>query len=188
MAQTASGKTVLYCDVCSLPPEYCEFSASRKKCEQWLMEAHPREHERLYGDQAIAQKMAMTTLSEDKEAKEAAKLEKAEQKNEARIARNQEKKMSSKVLIKRVERNKRKSVTSVYGLHVFGIDLKSTAKMLANHFACGGSVAKNPQGQDEIVVQGDFSHEILDLLVAKFPVIPRANIEFAAEEKKKKAQ
>ncbi|KAJ1743476.1 Translation machinery-associated protein 22 [Coemansia sp. RSA 989] len=186
MSESSERKEVLYCGVCSLPPEYCEFLPSRKKCEQWLKNTHPSEHERLYSDQAVADKLAMTTLSEDKEAKEAAKMEKAEQKTEARMAREMEKKMASKVVIKRMERNKRKCVTAVFGLHVFGIDLKSTAKMFASHFACGGSVAKNPQGEDEIVVQGDFSDEIRELIMKKFPSIPAENVEFGTEDKKKK--
>ncbi|KAJ2766311.1 Translation machinery-associated protein 22 [Coemansia nantahalensis] len=188
MSQPTGAKAVIYCGVCTLPSEYCEFSATRKKCEEWLKATHPGEHERLYSDQAIAEKMTMTTLSEDKEAREAAKMEKAEQKTEARMARDLQKKKSSKVTIKRIERNKRKCVTSVFGLHVFDIDLKSTAKLMANHFACGGSVAKNPQGLDEIVVQGDFSNEIRDLICAKFPAVPKDNIELVTEDKPKKAQ
>ncbi|KAJ2160266.1 Translation machinery-associated protein 22 [Coemansia sp. RSA 552] len=182
----SGAKVVTYCGVCTMPAEYCEFSSTRKKCEQWLREAQPAEYERLYSDQAIAQKMALTTLSEDKEAKVAAQQEKAELKSEARLAREQEKKLASKVVIKRVVRNKRKCVTTVFGLQVFGIELKPTAKMLANHFACGGSVAKNPQGLDEIVVQGDFSNEIRGLIELKFPQVPGDNIELVAEEKKKK--
>ncbi|KAJ1676814.1 Translation machinery-associated protein 22, partial [Spiromyces aspiralis] len=76
---------------------------------------------------------------------------------------------ASKVYIKRIDRNKRKCVTHVQGLEVFNVNLKKTAKLLATHFACGGSVSKNPQGQDEIVVQGDFSQEIRDILVKTYP-------------------
>ncbi|KAI9500476.1 Translation machinery-associated protein 22 [Coemansia spiralis] len=187
MEQTEPAKkTVLYCAICTLPPEYCEFSASKKKCEQWLKETHPAEYERLYSDQAVTEKLAMTTLSEDKVAKEAAKMEKAVSKEEARMARELEKKMASKVLIKRVERNKRKCVTSVFGLDVFGVDLKKTAKAFANHFACGGSVSKNPQGLDEIVVQGDFSEEIMELIHKLHPEIPKENIAIVEDEKKSK--
>ncbi|KAJ2479233.1 Translation machinery-associated protein 22 [Coemansia sp. RSA 2131] len=124
-----------------MPPEYCEYLPSRKKCEQWLEDTHPKVHERLYGDKAIVDKMAMSTLSEEKEAKEAAKMEKAEQKSEARIARELEAKRSSKV---------------------------------------------NPQGQDEVVVQGDFANEVMDIILKKFPKVPRENVEIAPEEKKKK--
>ncbi|KAI8323310.1 RNA binding protein-like protein Tma22 [Martensiomyces pterosporus] len=186
MSQAATRKTVMYCGVCGMPPEYCEFSAAKKKCEQWLKDSHPEEYESLYSDQALTQKLAMSTLSEDKVAKEAAKMEKAMSKEEARMARELEKKMASKVIIKRIERNKRKCVTSVFGLDVFGVDLKKTAKSFANHFACGGSVSKNPQGLDEIVVQGDFSDEIFDLIVKLHPDIPKENIETVEEKKGKK--
>lgn len=53
--------------------------------------------------------------------KKAAKAEAAEQRNAEKIA-------SSKVIIKRVERNKRKFVTEVSGLEHFGLDLKKVAK------------------------------------------------------------
>ena len=72
---------------------------------------------------------------------------------------------ASRVLIKRIERTKRKCVTTIYGLDIFGVDLKKAAKMFANRFACGSSVAKNNQGQDEIVVQGDFSDELLKMIL-----------------------
>ncbi|KAI4330294.1 hypothetical protein MLD38_028594 [Melastoma candidum] len=28
---------VLYCGVCSLPPEYCEFGPNFEKCKRWLV-------------------------------------------------------------------------------------------------------------------------------------------------------
>jgi density-regulated protein DRP1 len=62
-------------------------------------------------------------------------------------------------------------VTTVFGLNIFGVDMKKAAKMFANKFACGASVAKNNQGLDEIVVQGDFSDEIHDLILANWPAV-----------------
>lgn len=50
--------------------------------------------------------------------------------------------MSSKVLIKRVERNKRKYVTAVSGLEAHGLDLKKVAKDFGKKFATGSSVTK----------------------------------------------
>ena len=84
-------------------------------------------------------------------------------------------------MIKRIERNKRKFVTSVRGLEAFGmvpyvctpgstvtleigVDLKKAAKLFAQRFATGGSVTKNAAGIDEIVVQGDVSQEIYDMI------------------------
>lgn len=40
--------------------------------------------------------------------------------------------------------------------------------MFANRFACGSSVAKNNQGQDEIVVQGDFSEDVLKMILTNW--------------------
>ncbi|RUS29884.1 translation initiation factor SUI1 [Jimgerdemannia flammicorona] len=93
---------------------------------------------------------------------------------------------ASKIIIKRVERTKRKCVTTVYGLEVFDVDLKKAAKMFATKFACGSSVAKNNQGQDEIVVQGDFSDEIMDLITENWPIIPEDNIDLVEDKKSKK--
>lgn len=50
--------------------------------------------------------------------------------------------MSSKVLVKRIERNKRKYVTAVSGLEAHGLDLKKVAKDFGKKFAAGSSVTK----------------------------------------------
>lgn len=43
--------------------------------------------------------------------------------------------------------------------------MKKAAKLFAQRFATGGSVIKNAAGIDEIVVQGDVSQEIYDMIV-----------------------
>jgi density-regulated protein DRP1 len=93
------------------------------------------------------------------------------------------------VTIRRIERTKRKHVTAIHGLEAFSIDLKKAAKQLAGRFATGASVTKNAQGLDEIVVQGDVSDEILEILEKGEGVlkgVPIANVE-VVEDKKKKA-
>lgn len=40
------------------------------------------------------------------------------------------------------------------------IDLKKAAKYFANKFATGSSLSKNPQGDDEIFIQGDVADEV----------------------------
>ncbi|KAG8804895.1 Translation machinery-associated protein 22 [Serendipita sp. 400] len=96
--------------------------------------------------------------------------------------------MSSRITIKRIERNKKKYVTAVHGLEAFGIDLKKAAKQFAQKFATGASVSKNAQGFDEIVVQGDVTDEIVEMLEANTGVlkgVPGDNI-VCVEDKKKK--
>lgn len=107
------------------------------------------------------------------------KAEAAEAKAAATIA-------SSKVIIKRVERNKRKFVTAVSGLEAFGLENKKVAKDLGKKFATGASVTKVPSGGEEIVVQGDVSEEIEEFLLEKYSVIPEDNYELVEDKKKKK--
>lgn len=41
--------------------------------------------------------------------------------------------------------------------------MKKAAKFLAQKFATGASVSKNPQGYDEIVIQGDVTEEVVSM-------------------------
>jgi density-regulated protein DRP1 len=137
---------------------------------------------------AEALEAATATLSVDaqkraaKDAqKKAAKAEALEQKAAATLA-------SSKVIIKRVERNKRKYVTAVSGLEAFGLDLKKVAKDFGKKFATGSSVTKTAAGGEEIVVQGDVSEEIEEFLVENYNgKVPEDNIELVEDKKKKGA-
>lgn len=95
----------VYCGVCTLPPEYCEYQPSVIKCREWLQRHH---------SDVFADKFAGLELSE--------KQQKTTEKHEARQQRQLEKKLQSKVLVKRIERGKRKHVTGVFGLEVFGIE------------------------------------------------------------------
>lgn len=108
----------------------------------------------------------------------------------ASSAREAEKRAASKVVIKRVERNKRKYVTVVAGLEAFGLDLKKVAKDFGKKFASGSSVTKNPAGGEEITVQGDLSEEIEEFLLETEGYrdqVPEDNIELIEDKKKKPA-
>lgn len=85
-------------------------------------------------------------------------------------------------------------ITTGFGLttdidrNAVGVDLKKVAKLFATKFACGSSVTKNPQGQDEIVVQGDVSGDIVEMIedqVGMLKGIPSDNIVKVEERKKK---
>ncbi|KAG5220600.1 Translation machinery-associated protein [Salix suchowensis] len=129
------------------------------------------------------------TLSLEAQTKLEKDTAKAEAKADAKADAALKKKMSSQITIRRIERNKRKHITAVHGLEAFGIDLKKAAKQFASKFATGASVTKNAQGLDEVVVQGDVSDEIVDMIEQEAGVlkgIPVDNVEIV-EEKKKKA-
>jgi density-regulated protein DRP1 len=135
--------------------------------------------------EALQQNMASLSVDAQKRAekdaqKKAAKAATAE-------ARAAETRASSKILIKRIERNKRKYVTAVQGLEAFGLDIKKVAKDFGKKFATGSSVTKIPGGGEEITVQGDLSEDILDFLVDKYEV-PEDNVELIEDKKKKKAE
>ena len=99
--------------------------------------------------------------------------------------RESDRKAAAKVLIKRVERNKRKYVTVISGLEEHNLDLKKIAKELGKKFATGSSVTKTASGGEEITVQGDVSHDVYDWLTDKYDEIPEENIDCIDDKKKK---
>ncbi|KAK9475991.1 translation initiation factor SUI1 [Lipomyces japonicus] len=152
--------SVIYCGICSFPPEYCEFGGKFQKCKTWLSTNHPDLFDQLYSDDAVLAKSTQGQLSLEKQEKVEREIQKLQEK-EARAAEKElAKKLSSKVVVKRVERSKRKHVIAVSGVDVFGIDAKKLAKTFASKFATGASVTKNVEGKDEIVIQGDVGDEV----------------------------
>ncbi|KAJ5808945.1 Translation machinery-associated protein 22 [Penicillium riverlandense] len=178
---------VVYCGVCTLPPEFCEFGGTAKKCEEWLKENQSDLWNRLYSEEALSANLSTLKVSvQERAAKDAAKKEAKAAQNEARDA---ERKAASKIQIKRVERNKRKYVTVVIGLEVHGLENKKVAKELGKKFATGSSVTKSPSGTEEITVQGDVSEDVKEWLVDVYgSKVPEANIELIEDKKKKKAE
>ncbi len=136
--------------------------------------------------EALQQNLSALSVDAQKRAekdaqKKAAKAATAE-------ARAAETRASSKILIKRIERNKRKYVTAVQGLEAFGLDIKKVAKDFGKKFATGSSVTKIPGGGEEITVQGDLSEDILEFLIDKYEEVPEDNVELVEDKKKKKAE
>ncbi|KAJ6150755.1 Translation machinery-associated protein 22 [Penicillium chermesinum] len=177
---------IVYCGVCTLPPEYCEFGGTAKKCEEWLKDAEPDQWNKLYSEDALnANLSALSVSAQERAAKDAAKKEAKAAQSEARDA---EKKAASKVIIKRVERNKRKHVTVITGLEVFGLENKKLAKELGKKFATGSSMTRSPAGAEEITVQGDVSEDVREWLNENYASkVPDANIELVEDKKKKRS-
>ncbi|KXN89559.1 Translation machinery-associated protein 22 [Leucoagaricus sp. SymC.cos] len=182
---------VLYCAVCTFPIEYCEFGSSLTRCKDWLKETQPELFDKLYSegrDHFKALQAKVGTLSLEQQAKIEQDTAKKEAKAEAKADAALKKKLASQVIIRRIERTKRKHVTSIQGLEAFNIDLKKAAKQLASKFATGASVTKTPTGGEEIVVQGDVAEEVRELLeegVGVLKGVPADNIDIIEEKKKK---
>ncbi|KAK7520067.1 translation initiation factor SUI1 [Phyllosticta citriasiana] len=182
--QLAEPKHVVYCGVCSLPPEYCEFGGTTKKCEEWLQAHHPDMHSRLYSADAIEANLSSLSLEAQQRAEKDAKKKAAKAESAAQKA--EELRATSQVIIKRIERNKRKYVTAITGLESFGLDLKKVSKDLGKKFATGASVTKLPAGGEEITLQGDLSDDVYDFLIDRYKEIPEDNVECVEDKKKKK--
>ena len=134
-------------------------------------------------------KTNMAALSVDAQKRAEKDAAKKTAKAEAAAAKEAERKAEAMVLIKRVERNKRKYVTVVSGLEEHGLDLKKIAKELGKKFATGSSVTKTASGGEEITVQGDVSDDLFDWLQEVYgDKIPEDNVDCIEDKPKKKAQ
>jgi density-regulated protein DRP1 len=152
---------VLYCGVCTLPPELCEFDAKLlPQCRAWLAVNHPEAYKAITGEEPPAAAAAAEQLKVVSEAAAVA----AEKKQSGK------KKDETCVIVKRVERSKRKCVTVISGLDSVGVKLADAAKVMSKKFSCGASVVKGVVGGDEIDVQGDIVEDVIDLLMNHFKI------------------
>lgn len=150
---------VLYCQICTLPVEYCEFGKTLKKCKAALEESHPDVFEALYSA------TGPSSLSQEKESAISESLAKMQLKEERKQLRAQEELKHHKIIIKRIPRTKHKHIIAVANLEVLDMDLKKLAKQFSSKFATGSSVAKNAEKKDEVVIQGDVAEGVEALLV-----------------------
>ncbi|KAG8597615.1 hypothetical protein GDO81_002338 [Engystomops pustulosus] len=107
---------VLYCGVCSLPTEYCEYMPDVAKCRQWLEKNFPNEFAKL----TLGNSPKQETIGESS-APVGEEEEKKKQKRGGRGQIKQKKKtVPQKVTIAKIPRAKKKYVTRVCGLATFG--------------------------------------------------------------------
>jgi density-regulated protein DRP1 len=108
---------VLYCGVCKLPPEYCEFGKEIEKCQKWLVENAPEEVGKVWPK--LVQKEEAQDTQESLES-----LTLNEQKETAKAPEQQQKKSQKskqkRITVQTVERTKRKRTTVILGLDMFG--------------------------------------------------------------------
>uniref|UniRef100_A0A673KJC2 Density-regulated protein n=1 Tax=Sinocyclocheilus rhinocerous TaxID=307959 RepID=A0A673KJC2_9TELE len=138
---------VLYCGVCSLPVEYCEYMPEPAKCKQWLEKNFPD----VFAKLTLGGGGGEAPLVGEEEEKKKQKRGQIKQKKKT---------VPQKVTIAKIPRAKKKYVTRVCGLATFDIDLKEAQRFFAQKFSCGVSVT----AEDEIIIQGDFTDDIMDNL------------------------
>uniref|UniRef100_A0A2R9AH30 Density-regulated protein n=1 Tax=Pan paniscus TaxID=9597 RepID=A0A2R9AH30_PANPA len=176
---------VLYCGVCSLPTEYCEYMPDVAKCRQWLEKNFPNEFAKLTVENSPKQEAGISegqgTAGEEEEKKNRRELSSFLINKGGRGQIKQKKKtVPQKVTIAKIPRAKKKYVTRVCGLATFEIDLKEAQRFFAQKFSCGASVT----GEDEIIIQGDFTDDIIDVIQEKWPEVDDDSIEDLGEVKK----
>ncbi len=171
---------VLYCGVCTLPVEYCEFGKTLKQCKKWLMENHPKEYNNLYNSDAPT-----SSLSKEREEEISKSLAKMQLKEERKQERELRKLKQEKIIVKRIPRTKHKNVIAVCNLEQFDVDMKKLAKKFASKFATGASVSKNIETKDEIIIQGDVGEEVEEYLqdMLKKKGLDGVKIEFIEEKR-----
>eukprot|EP01031_Cornospumella_fuschlensis_P034246 gene34246-41453_t len=176
-AGEGSGKTLigpislLYCAVCSMPPEFCEYGACFDKCLPWILE-NCRE---CLSPEVLARSVGTLSLEEGKAGAEADEESKKKPRGGGAAAPRKAAVMETKIIISRLQRQKRKFITTVAGLDtVPDLKLKDAMKVLGKKFSSGVSIHEGQGGQKDVVIQGDISLEIPQVLIAEFKVAPSA--------------
>ncbi|XP_077211798.1 translation initiation factor SUI1 family protein isoform X2 [Tasmannia lanceolata] len=191
MAEKPQPVRVLYCPICSLPPEYCEFGSDFEKCKPWLIENAPDLYPNLVKEanekEAAkgADQLQSLGISGSDGASHSSGTSTSKQEEVKRLPGGKIKKKEKKeVIIEKVTRNKRKCVTIVKGLELFGVKLSDASKKLGKKFATGASVVKGPTEKEQIDVQGDISYDIVEFITESWPDVPETAIYFIEDGKK----
>ena len=72
------------------------------------------------------------------------------------------------IVVTRATRQRKKAITSVEGLDLFGVKLADAAKVCGKKYACGASVVQNASLREQIDIQGDVQEEVPKLLIEKY--------------------
>ncbi|UKK02069.1 hypothetical protein MACK_001423 [Theileria orientalis] len=156
-AQPLTPELVEYCQFCSMPYDFCDFG------DKWETGVCFKECTLRYPDLFPLDLMTFDNLSFSsltvKSKKKPAKETPAE------------------IVIQKAARTKRKAITSVTGLHLFGVKLDEASKLFSKQFATGANVVKGVPGQvDRVDIQGDVEEQLVELLTTKYPEITEDKI------------
>ncbi|KAK2196680.1 bifunctional SUI1 domain/SUI1 domain superfamily [Babesia duncani] len=141
-----------YCPHCGMPFDFCDFGDMWHTgvCQKECIKRYPE----IFGtEESTINQLAATSISNKRKIKVP-------------------KEVVQEITIQRSTRSKRKIVTSIIGLDLFGIKLDAAAKTFSKHFATGATVVKSVPGQpDKVDIQGDVQEALIELLLANYPEI-----------------
>ncbi|CAK9140537.1 unnamed protein product [Ilex paraguariensis] len=189
MAEKPQPVRVLYCGVCGLPAEYCEFGPDFEKCKPWLIQNAPDLYPDLLKEantndaDKVSDQLQSTSISDGTAPSAGSSTSKQEEVKRLPGGKIK-KKEKQEVVIEKVTRNKRKCITTVKGLELFGVKLSDASKKLGKKFATGASVVKGPTEKEQIDVQGDIFYDIVEFITDTWPDVPETAIYFIEDGKK----
>eukprot|EP01033_Poteriospumella_lacustris_P002296 gene2296-1678_t len=162
MINAADALTVQYCGVCSMPPEFCEYGACYDRCREWIQSNCP-------DMLSISSSLAAASVSSSGEPAAAA----PKPKGGGAAAPKKLATMQTRILISRIQRQRKKFITAVVGLDTIPeTKIKDIAKLFGKKFSSGASVGETATGAKEVTIQGDVSFDIPPLLVQEYKVDP----------------
>lgn len=179
-------RTVLYCPIDTLPPEYCEYGPMFSECKPWLAEHYPElmltKYNRTVEDFLEAERQIAAGVEGITLEAGSSKTVKRKKKGKAEEYKKQG---DCIVYLSKSSRKGRKRLTFVTGLEDFdGVNIKDATKSLGRRFACSSSLSKTDVGKQQIQLQGDCLLELMDVLPEMFGV-PENQIVVLEETKKK---
>lgn len=113
------------------------------------------------------------------------KVEESKSKDGKKSSSSKKKKKNEPMIVlERNTRNKRKCITTISGLDMFGVKLNEASKLFGKKFASGASVTKNAENKEQIDCQGDFLDQAVDLILKQYKEVSKKDI-YKLESKKK---
>uniref|UniRef100_A0A0N5BMG2 Density-regulated protein homolog n=1 Tax=Strongyloides papillosus TaxID=174720 RepID=A0A0N5BMG2_STREA len=152
---------VSYCPECTMPFEYCEYSG--KVCS-----SRPT--------QEVVEGVDGMVITDNDAPEESKHQKRGGKGTKGKVTVDEPK----TITLQKASRGKNKYTTIVKNLSTHKVDLKAAAKFFSSKFACGSSVT----GPDEIVIQGDVTDELFDVIPAKWSHITDDDIEDIGDAKK----
>lgn len=103
---------------------------------------------------------------------------------EKKSSGKKKKKSVPRVVLERNIRNRKKCITTISGLDLFGVKLNEAAKLFGKKFASGASVTKNAESKEQIDCQGDFLDQAVDIILKQYKEVKKSDIYFIEAKKK----